>query len=41
MGRDCTTAAALAVLMDDKAGFGPLLDTAIEAAARRSKELAG
>jgi len=36
-----TTAAALAVLMDDKAGFGPLLDTAIEAAARRSKELAG
>jgi len=36
-----TTAAALAVLMDEKAGFAPLLDTAIEAAARRSKELAG
>ena len=36
-----TTAAALAVLMDEQAGFGPLLDTAIDAAARRSKELAG
>lgn len=36
-----TTAAALAVLMDEKAGFGPLLGEAIAAATRRSKELAG
>jgi pyrroline-5-carboxylate reductase len=35
-----TTAAALAVLMADD-GFGPLLTKAIEAAARRSRELAG
>lgn len=36
-----TTAAALAVLMDEEKGFGPLLEEAIEAAARRSRELAG
>lgn len=36
-----TTAAALAVLMDEGRGFGPLLEDAIEAAARRSRELAG
>lgn len=35
-----TTAAALAVLMDEGRGFGPLLEDAIEAAARRSRELA-
>jgi pyrroline-5-carboxylate reductase len=35
-----TTAAALAVLMADD-GFGPLLAKAIDAAAKRSKELAG
>ncbi|MFG1359760.1 pyrroline-5-carboxylate reductase [Xanthobacter pseudotagetidis] len=36
-----TTAAALAVLMDEKAGFGPLLTDAVAAATRRGKELAG
>lgn len=36
-----TTAAALAVLMDEARGFGPLLEDAIAAAARRSRELAG
>jgi len=36
-----TTAAALAVLMDDRAGFGPLLERAIDAATKRSRELAG
>jgi len=36
-----TTAAALAVLMDDAAGFGPLLRDALAAAERRSRELAG
>ncbi|MDQ0509682.1 pyrroline-5-carboxylate reductase [Ancylobacter amanitiformis] len=36
-----TTAAALAVLMDETRGFGPLLDEAVQAAARRSRELAG
>ena len=35
-----TTAAALAVLMGE-GGFGPLLDRAVEAAARRSRELRG
>jgi pyrroline-5-carboxylate reductase len=34
-----TTAAALSVLMDDR-GFKPLLEQAVAAAARRSKELA-
>ncbi len=36
-----TTAAALAVLMDETKGFGPLLAEAVDAAARRSRELAG
>ena len=36
-----TTAAALAVLMDERTGFGPLLNQAVAAAARRSKDLAG
>lgn len=36
-----TTAAALAVLMDETKGFGPLLTEAIAAAARRGRELAG
>ena len=36
-----TTAAALAVLMDETAGFGPLLERAIAAAEARSRELAG
>ncbi|MDR6951738.1 pyrroline-5-carboxylate reductase [Ancylobacter sp. 3268] len=36
-----TTAAALAVLMDETKGFGPLLTEAVAAAARRSRELAG
>jgi pyrroline-5-carboxylate reductase len=36
-----TTAAALAVLMDQSSGFGPLLGDALAAAARRSNELAG
>ncbi len=36
-----TTAAALAVLMDETRGFPPLLDAALAAAARRSRELAG
>lgn len=36
-----TTAAALSVLMDETAGFGPLLVEAVAAAARRSRELAG
>lgn len=36
-----TTAAALAVLMDEKTGFTPLLAKAVAAAARRSRELAG
>lgn len=36
-----TTAAALAVLMDEEKGFGPLLAEAVAAAAKRSRELAG
>jgi pyrroline-5-carboxylate reductase len=36
-----TTAAALAILMDEKTGFTPLLTEAVAAAARRSRELAG
>lgn len=36
-----TTAAALAVLMDDTRGFGPLMVEAVAAATRRGKELAG
>jgi len=36
-----TTAAALAVLMNDTNGFGPLLTEAVAAAAKRSRELAG
>lgn len=36
-----TTAAALAILMDEKAGFGPLMVQAVAAATRRGKELAG
>lgn len=36
-----TTAAALAILMDEENGFGPLLAAAVAAAARRSRELAG
>ncbi|EPY03274.1 pyrroline-5-carboxylate reductase family protein [Magnetospirillum fulvum] len=36
-----TTAAALAVLMDEAAGFGPLLRDALAAAEHRSRELAG
>ncbi len=35
-----TTAAALEILMDGQGGFGPLLTKAVEAATRRSKELA-
>ncbi len=35
-----TTAAALAILMDEKTGFTPLLTEAVAAAARRSRELA-
>lgn len=35
-----TTAAALSILMDDQ-GLAPLMDSAIHAAAQRSKELAG
>jgi pyrroline-5-carboxylate reductase len=35
-----TTAAALEVLMNDE-GLAPLIDAAIEAAAKRSKELSG
>lgn len=35
-----TTAAALAVLMDAATGLGPLMQRAIDAAARRSRELA-
>lgn len=36
-----TTAAALAVLMDEARGFGPLMVEAVAAATRRGKELAG
>lgn len=36
-----TTAAALAVLMSETRGFPPLLEAALEAAAARSRELAG
>ena len=36
-----TTAAALAVLMDEQAGLCRLLDAAVEAATRRSRELSG
>ncbi len=36
-----TTAAALAVLMDEATGFGPLLTRAVADATRRSHELAG
>ena len=36
-----TTAAALAVLMNEDNGFGPLLTEAVAAAAKRSRELAG
>lgn len=36
-----TTAAALAILMDEKTGLTPLLIEAVAAAARRSRELAG
>lgn len=36
-----TTAAALAVLMDDQGGFPPLVKRAIKAAADRSRELGG
>jgi pyrroline-5-carboxylate reductase len=36
-----TTAAALDVLMDDDDGLQPLMDRAIDAATRRSRELAG
>ncbi|GGF88367.1 pyrroline-5-carboxylate reductase [Azorhizobium oxalatiphilum] len=36
-----TTAAALAVLMDEDEGFGPLLVEAVDAATKRSRELAG
>ncbi|MFG1373811.1 pyrroline-5-carboxylate reductase [Xanthobacter oligotrophicus] len=36
-----TTAAALGVLMNDTAGFGPLMVEAVAAATRRGKELAG
>lgn len=35
-----TTAAALEILMDGQGGFGPLLTKAVDAATRRSKELA-
>ena len=34
-----TTQAALEVLMDENAGFPPLLKRAVEAAAKRSEEL--
>jgi pyrroline-5-carboxylate reductase len=36
-----TTAAALAVLMDDATGMGPLMEGAVAAATRRGRELAG
>lgn len=36
-----TTAAALAVLMDEARGFGPLMTEAVAAATKRGKELAG
>ncbi|MCB2094083.1 MAG: pyrroline-5-carboxylate reductase [Rhodobacteraceae bacterium] len=36
-----TTAAALAVLMDDRQGFAPLLRRAVHAAAQRGQELGG
>ena len=36
-----TTAAALAVLMDETTGFGPLLTRAVAAATQRGRELAG
>lgn len=36
-----TTAAALAVLMDERTGFPPLLEAALKAASDRSRELAG
>lgn len=36
-----TTAAALAVLMHETRGFGPLMEAAVAAATRRGKELAG
>lgn len=36
-----TTAAALDILMDAETGFGPLLTQAVDAAVRRSRELAG
>ncbi|MFG1480067.1 pyrroline-5-carboxylate reductase [Xanthobacter sp. V4C-4] len=36
-----TTAAALAVLMHEARGFGPLMEDAVAAATRRGKELAG
>lgn len=36
-----TTAAALAVLMHETRGFGPLMEEAVAAATRRGKELAG
>jgi len=36
-----TTAAALAVLMDEAGGLGPLMTRAIDAATKRSRELAG
>ncbi|MDQ0504914.1 pyrroline-5-carboxylate reductase [Xanthobacter agilis] len=36
-----TTAAALAVLMHEARGFGPLMEAAVAAATRRGKELAG
>lgn len=36
-----TTAAALAVLMDEKTGMPPMLEKALAAAAQRSRELAG
>lgn len=36
-----TTAAALAVLMDEARGLGPLMTRAIDAATKRSRELAG
>ena len=36
-----TTAAALAVLMDEAAGMAPLMEKAVAAATRRGKELAG
>ncbi|TAN55992.1 MAG: pyrroline-5-carboxylate reductase, partial [Magnetospirillum sp.] len=36
-----TTAAALALLMDEAKGLGPMMDAAIAAATARSRELAG